>query len=191
MKQTNPYKSWFLAPYLLIFVVLLAAVFQYPKAELHLLMNSNHSPAADLFFRGLTEMGGVIPFIIIAGVIIYRFRAGIFLLAAQLAGGILVYTLKNIFSAPRPKLYFELYHPELTLPVVEGFKLWSRNSFPSGHSVTAFAFFFGLALIIKNRWWSLLLGLFPRLSLSALCCRSSGRFVYRPCRSVDLLSVLQ
>ena len=51
-------KEYFLIPYFLFFIVILAAIVQYPKAELHLLMNENHSSFSDFFFRNWTEIGG-------------------------------------------------------------------------------------------------------------------------------------
>ena len=145
--------SYFLSPYFLFFIVTLAALIQYPKAELHLLMNENHTPFGDFFYRMWTEMGGgTVPFIFLGLFLLYRYSYALYLLSAQLAGGIISLIGKRGFNEPRPLLYFQEKFSEITLPAVEGVRMYKMHSFPSGHTVTAFALFFGLALIVKNKW---------------------------------------
>jgi membrane-associated phospholipid phosphatase len=50
----------------------------------------------------------------------------------------------------RPSKYFELYE-SVQLHLVEGVNLHSLQSFPSGHTATAFSVFFFLALILKSK----------------------------------------
>ena len=157
MKKEN-YKNiqYFLVPYLIFALGLLFLILFVPKEELHLMMTRNRSHAADWFFRIWTEMGGIIPFFIVLIVMFYRYSASLFILASQLTGLFIAFIVKNIFHAPRPSLYFKEFYPEILLPVVPGFNLMTFNSFPSGHTVNAFALFFCLALIIKNKWLKLL-----------------------------------
>jgi membrane-associated phospholipid phosphatase len=49
----------------------------------------------------------------------------------------------------RPSKYFELYE-SYQLHLVEGVKLHSLQSFPSGHTATAFNLFLMMALMVKN-----------------------------------------
>ncbi|MCK4921460.1 MAG: phosphatase PAP2 family protein, partial [Bacteroidales bacterium] len=46
---------------------------------------------------------------------------------------------------------------------VPGIELHSHHSFPSGHTATAFALFFGLSLFVKNQWYKSSLLLFATL----------------------------
>ena len=153
MKRDN-YKNiqYFLVPYLTFALGLLLLILFVPKEELHLMMTRHHSVAADWFFRIWTEVGGIIPFIIIIFILFYRYSAAFFLAASQLTGLLIALIVKNIFHAPRPSLYFKEFYPEILLPTVPGFDLMTYNSFPSGHTVNAFALFFCLALITKNKW---------------------------------------
>ena len=149
--------EYFLTPYFLFFIVVLATLIQYPKAELHLLMNSNHTPAGDLFFRFWTEMGGGwLPFVFLALLLLYRYSWALYLLSAQFLGGIISLIGKRAFDEPRPLLYFQENFSEISLPLVEGVRMYKAHSFPSGHTITAFALFFGLALIVKNKWLKVL-----------------------------------
>ena len=50
---------------------------------------------------------------------------------------------------PRPTTYFD--NAEV-LHLVEGVKTHAMNSFPSGHTITAFAVFMILILIVKNNF---------------------------------------
>ena len=54
----------------------------------------------------------------------------------------------------RPSKYFELYET-YQLHLVEGVKLHSLQSFPSGHTATAFNLFLMLALMVKNNYLKL------------------------------------
>ncbi len=63
---------------------------------------------------------------------------------------IIVHTFKHIIFSDvcRPSMYFAKCSE--TLHYVEGVKLHTSHSFPSGHTASAFTIFFILALICKN-----------------------------------------
>ena len=144
---------YFLVPYILFFIVILAALFQYPKAELHLLMNSNHTVSGDWFLEKWTEVGGtVIPITIILILLFHRYSRAAYLAVALIPGFIISQLTKFVFNEPRPLFYFHQHFPEISLPVVSGVSMLSNPSFPSGHTANAFALFFALALIVKNKW---------------------------------------
>ena len=148
--------SFFLTPYILFFIVLLAALVQYPKAELHLLMNANHTPFNDFFSLLDRNWWRMVPFVFLGLLLFYRYSWTIYLLVAQFLGGIVSVIAKRAFDEPRPLLYFRENFPEINLPLVENIRIYTAHSFPSGHTITAFALFFGLALIFKKRWLNLL-----------------------------------
>ena len=149
-------RAFFLLPYFSVFFVLLLAIIFYPKEELHLMMHPHHTPFGDLFFRYTTELGGPFIYLLLLFILYRNFAAGTYLISSNIAGLIISETLKHIFAAPRPKLFFENFHPDLILPSVPGYELWLTNSFPSGHTISAFALFFGLTLISKSRWLNVL-----------------------------------
>ena len=149
--------QYFLIPYILLFIVILAALFQYPKGDLHLLMNSNHTVLGDWFFRIWTEVGGgFVPIIFIVLLLFYRYSYTAYLAVSLSIGGIISLIAKRAFNEPRPLLYFQQHFPGVTLPTVPGVDMYTTHSFPSGHTITAFALFFGLSLIVKNKWLKLL-----------------------------------
>lgn len=77
------------------------------------------------------------------------FRSSAFLAASVLSSGAFVAVVKTLCGRYRPRYLFDegLYgfHPFNTQ--------WAMNSFPSGHSQTAFAAMVALALILPNQAW--------------------------------------
>lgn len=158
MNRQNAYCYPFLIPYLLLLAVGVGLLLLYDKASLHLAMNAYHTKGLDIFFRYFTEIGGgTMPFVFIALLLLYRYSLSLYLLTAQFVGGILSFVGKRIFDKPRPFLYFQEHLPDVHLPLVEGVKIHYSYSFPSGHTITAFALFFALLLVLKDRRWSLVM----------------------------------
>lgn len=145
-------KYWaFWIPYVVFLLVLGGMIVWNEKAELHLWLNSAHTAAGDVFFKYYTVVGEWVPFAVAAGLLLYRYRAALLVLGAQLASGLVAQVLKRAFDLPRPKRFFEACCPEVQLPVVEGVRLHASHSFPSGHTASAFALFLALAFLTDRR----------------------------------------
>jgi len=136
-------------PFLLVSLFLL--IF-YGKGPSHLLVNQWNSPITDIFFKYVTHLGdGAVFAIVILVLAFVRFRWALYELFAALITLIFVFIAKQLIfkGAPRPIAFFE---NDETLHLVEGVKMHSWNSFPSGHTITAFAIFVTLVLIAKNNY---------------------------------------
>lgn len=142
---------WFFLPFLVW--VIIGAVLQlcmYSHAELFLAINHAHCPVADVLMTGLTYLGDGITFGLLLVVILALRKIRLFFSAATilLIVAIIVQTAKHVFNALRPMHYF------LDTSVVHTVK-WvtthGSNSFPSGHTTSAFAMFCFLALISNNK----------------------------------------
>ena len=165
MKKLNQFikeNGAFVYPTIVVWCVGLALVLSISKADIHLFSNRLNSPVADVFFRYYTQMGETIPFVVAGVILFFNVRKASFLLAVLLVETIISSSLKNFFRAERPKLFFEKLG--IQLHVAEGVSLNSWNSFPSGHTMAAFAFLFGLASMIKNRNWKVVLFLLALLT---------------------------
>lgn len=149
-------EKYFIIPYVVVVLFIVVLLYNFNRTDLHLILTEHRTSFTDYFFKYWTEFGGNIPFIVIGLLFFYRYSTALYLLSAQVVGSIFSVTFKHIFSTPRPSLYFRQYFPDLHLPKVEGVHLHTMNSMPSGHTITAFAFFFGIALISKNKYVSLL-----------------------------------
>lgn len=114
-------------------------------------MNSYHNDWLDIFFIYFTWLGdGLIS--IVAVIILAAFKKlkpAITLLLAYITSGIVCQILKHLYNHPRPKLFFDQY--SIDYEFIEGVTLYSENSFPSGHSATAFTMATVLALIYNDK----------------------------------------
>ncbi len=143
----------FLIPYLIILLIggIVTAVFT--KFQIHSTLNQLNCTAADFFFKYITFLGsGWFLVIIMAIVAILKKEKAGGLLMSALIFNFLVQLLKHTIKAYRPAKYFELYFPDYPLHLVEGVKMHYMNSFPSGHTATAFAIFFFLAFLARKDW---------------------------------------
>lgn len=116
-------------------------------------MNALHTPFLDVLMQYWTLLGdGLLLVITVAGLLMISFRYFFTGLAAFAIGGLGAQVLKRlIFSdMPRPLKFFELAGGGEQLYLVEGIDLHSWLSFPSGHTSTAFAVFFALALMTRS-----------------------------------------
>jgi len=136
----------------LFIISLLLAVLIYGKKPLHLFVNQFNTPFQDVFFKYYTNFGDGLFAIIILIILLFfiNFRDFFIGLATFLISGILSQVLKKIFFSDqlRPSKCFDSNE----LHYVKGVVLHSFNSFPSGHSTTAFAIFLFLAYVIKNKF---------------------------------------
>jgi len=144
-------KYWaFYLPYLLFALTLSVLIVSNSKPDLHLWLTSFNSPSADIFFHYYTYVGDWIPYLIIAGLLFYSYRMALFVLIAQLTTGLISIIIKQTWNEPRPVLYFKQHFPTLQLHRIVGEHLNTVHSFPSGHTITAFALFLALAFYAKK-----------------------------------------
>ena len=148
-KILNSAPEFFILYILFIFTsIFLLSIFG--KATIEIWCNSHNSPFFDKFFALYTNVGdGIFATIITLIILFYRTGYAIMLAITNIVVGIISQLFKHqVFdNAVRPKVYFKGIYD---LHFVEGVKVWSSNSMPSGHSATAFAIFLCLALFVKN-----------------------------------------
>ena len=150
MKNLKQYWVFWLSYF--VFVLMLGGLLIWnEKADLHLWLNSVHTPFLDVFFKYYTWVGEWVPFVVVAGLLFYRYRAALLLLSAQVVSGLVTQVFKRIFNAPRPKRFFADHFPEIDLPQVLDVRMHSWHSFPSGHTTSAFALFLALTFLTKRK----------------------------------------
>lgn len=143
-------------PVIIILLTGILFLLLFDKAEIHLVLNAWYSPFFDSFFRYATYLGDGLIFPIVAVLLAFvRWR---YFLSFVLCG-ILVLLCTAILKQgvfhgmPRPVSFFE---HKADLRLVEGVEMARQNSFPSGHTTTAFAALGFLALMVNLRWAQLL-----------------------------------
>lgn len=148
--------KWFLIPYIIVLIVVFPCFIIYSKPDLHLFLNGFHNQYFDWIFKYMTWMGnGIFICTIVVITMFFSFRNSVFVFTSYITTGVFTQILKLIVfpEVDRPVTYFQGI---ADLHFVEGVKLLSSRSFPSGHATSAFAFFLCLAILVKNKWVKLL-----------------------------------
>jgi membrane-associated phospholipid phosphatase len=120
----------------------------------------------DYYFYHVTKLGEEAGFFII-GIILWL-RSWRKMVMIALLGGIVTlasYLLKEFFEQERPSIYLKRIGWEGPLDVLDYQLLSGHASFPSGHSMAAWALFTLTAVLIRKTWVSLLC-LFMAVSVS-------------------------
>lgn len=152
MKQLLKDNSPFLIPYLLFLTAGAILIGKYEKGNEILYINSLHSTFFNHFFVWVTKLAELPGLIFVLLVTLYiSYGKGLITLLNILATAGLVQFLKHVVfdSQVRPAEFFKNTHDLLFVP---GVQMAYHNSFPSGHTATAFAMFFTLSLFSKNKW---------------------------------------
>lgn len=153
-KASNFYFTYF------FFLVIGVAFFFYQENGGFVLgLNRIHNIALNYFFRFWTYGGDGVFFAIVAVWLLFTRRnyGYVYLLIGAIQGAISFFMKQVLFAgSPRPKVFFE---DRQVLNFVEGVDVLSFNSFPSGHTITAFSIACFIALMLQNTRWSFFLAL--------------------------------
>jgi membrane-associated phospholipid phosphatase len=145
--------------------LIIGALFQvfFTQTEIMFWINEHHSKALDVLFKYATLLGE--DTIFLGLFLCFAFMHYVqeskksfemkFLLAAWLVKVIVSVSLKNIFNLPRPMEVYQHLGREIHL--VEGITIHHWQSFPSGHTMTAFAFACFIAIVFKQPKWGILM----------------------------------
>lgn len=158
MTLSSVYKQnrLFFAGYFLLIILALALLVGFQKVEGHVFLNPWHYRLLDYVFRVFTILGDGL-FIISFAILLFLFKnkfLALMVIAGYVLSGIPVQIIKSYIDAPRPALFLkEINYSHF----VEGVTLHNYNSFPSGHTASAFALAVILAITIKNKWIGLII----------------------------------
>lgn len=145
----------FFAGYFLFLLYFSSLLFFFSKADGFLLLNNYHNKAADWFFDIYTNVGdglfsvAVFIILLLAG----RKLLAIEVLLAYSLSGIVSQICKRFFATPRPKTFLLQHHIDYAYS--NSIELAGNTSFPSGHTISAFALAAILSLNAKNKWMGL------------------------------------
>lgn len=132
-KDIPAFSFYMLLSSIVIFMILL----NYSNEGFSIYINHLHQPISDLFFKYVTHLGDGLMLLLFVPIIFFKKSAyGFILSVGALVHFIFILLGKQVFfhGAPRPMLHFN----EMSLHAVEGVKIAFYNTFPSGHTATAF-----------------------------------------------------
>ncbi len=158
IKRHDIYINTFFLLALIIFIITGAIIqFLFTKQELVLALNKFAGHKPDMVFKIVTHAGSGVLFILpVIYFLLRRFWIAIGCTITLLFTGVFVYILKQLFfkGMPRPTV---LIDASQFTHIIDNYKYHSYNTFPSGHTLSAFAFFGFLALLTKSRVLGILL----------------------------------
>jgi len=145
--------AFFFVPFALFLIVGAGLLLAMEQGDAVLFFNDWHGTAADRFFYYTNWLGDGLVFLpAILGMLFYRYRFAVTLPLLGASVSFFTQSAKRLFAHPRPLAYFRDLQLTDQLVPVEGVTLHSgMNSFPSGHTMTAFALFAFLALSLPNK----------------------------------------
>ncbi|RME39714.1 MAG: phosphatase PAP2 family protein, partial [Deltaproteobacteria bacterium] len=121
---------------------------------------SQHRTAwANLLFTWGTKLGEPVAYVVVGLVLAFRsLRAAVSLPVAGVVVSVVSVVLKLFFGHDRPFVWFQKMRPDEVLTLVDGVHVYTgATSFPSGHTMSAFALFTLAALWGSRRaWWQVL-----------------------------------
>lgn len=158
--QSLNYKNFRIGLILSMLCALVLFIFSFflGKNNFFLLLNADLGIFADYFFRFFSDLGNGLLWIPLLVYFIYSGRKKLlpFLISCFALTTLLTQACKYLIVPdelrPTAAITTEFIH------TVKGVTVYATASFPSGHTATAFVFYFIFCLVIKNDWW-LIVGL--------------------------------
>lgn len=148
------YNPWFSITILILFNIGLLVNYYVPYGNEILYFNPWRMEPLNWFFRFCSGLGEAwaYGFFVLLLLLVGRYRYAILILVAGILVLPLQYYLKDIIGTDRPLTYFEKLERIQEVARVTGVELNSgQTSFPSGHTIGAFALYSVLAAIFAER----------------------------------------
>ncbi len=147
-----------------IWVVLLTFLVAFvPKGDSFHFINSHHTFWADILFTIYTYFGDglFVIAVFIAYCCMQQWNNARAILGTYIFSGVICCMLKNLFHAGRPA---SIFHGDRTFHVVSWLPVAYINSFPSGHTTSAFAMSATIAIVSKNKSFGIITFVFAALT---------------------------
>ena len=155
MKQLIKNNLPFFIPYASIWICTLVIVLMTTKLQQMTFVNQHTNWWGDWFFYDATQLGE--GWFFVAMIILFLFIGygkSLILTASLALSGLLSSSLKWYFDTLRPMAFFK--DSKIIWHYVDGVVINIHQSFPSGHTTTAFALFTLFTLFSKNKNWGFL-----------------------------------
>lgn len=152
--QSKEYQHFRTAIIFCLIIAFVLAVFVaiYGKDKSFLVINGHYSLRADYFFNYVTYLGdGLIWVPLFLYVLLFKRDFFIAVLVALVICTLITYGFKRIIFADDPRPLRLLHGLARAVPIMEGRDNYI-NSFPSGHTSTAFTFALLLAFLVRRNF---------------------------------------
>ena len=148
---------YFVIPYLAILCVCLAVKIRYDRETVYYAINAYHSSQADYMAPYITDIGDGLTIILLSLLmLLFNYRSSFLLFTSYVLTSLVAQVLKYSIHMPRPGNYFK--DKLAGIHFVKGaYVIGGIQSFPSGHTVTAFSAGVVLTYLLKNKLWGIAL----------------------------------
>lgn len=154
---------YFFIPYLAVLCACLVIKLLYSKEQIYFAVNGIYNNTADFLAPYITDIGDGLTIIFLSAILLlFSYRSAFLLASSYLATSIVAQAIKYCVYSPRPRVYFEDQIDKLRF-VKDVYVVGGIQSFPSGHTVTAFSAGVVLTYLIRNKLWGLALLLLAML----------------------------
>jgi len=151
-------KDFFLFGHVGVLLILLIFQLQFSQLSISLWVNQYHNYFLDFICLYGTYLGdGIFIVLVCLGLFFYKPKIAIVLLLSYLLSSGLTQALKHfVFSDYNRPLFFLRDLPPNSYYSIPGAEWVLKNSFPSGHTTSAFSFFAALSLLVQEKYLKLL-----------------------------------
>jgi len=155
--------QYFLIPYLVVLSGFFLIKLLYTRREIYFAVNGLYNNIADFLAPYITDIGDGLTIVVLSLIlVIFSYRNAFLLFTSFLLTALAAQILKYSINSPRPRAYFDSEISRLRF--VDGVHVVAGiQSFPSGHTVTAFSAGIVLTYLIKNKLWGVALLLLAML----------------------------
>jgi len=155
--STKYFDPFYFIPFVIAWVAAVVYLTMHQQGDFVIGVNNQHTALGSFYFRYASWLGNTITYlwIFIAFLILRKRREAKMLVGIVLLTTVVIMTMKAFCFPPnlRPKAFLV----DIPLKFVEGVKVYTQNSFPSGHTAGAFGWTLFLALLYKKPWFSMLM----------------------------------
>lgn len=139
-------------------LILSATIYLFSKeqGDLVLQLNQHRTPGRDTLFIVVTQLAEPLSYLLVVAVFaLYRYRTAFFTIAVGATASIIALSLKETFQHARPLRWFydnanHLWHALDRFDPLVYNNSWAYSSFPSGHTISAFALFSFIAFNARH-----------------------------------------
>lgn len=147
--------AWFFTAFSLFLFIVGYFVLYNEHGDAIYFFSDRRTDFGNLFFLYFTKMGEEFVYILVLILLLFvRYKYALIVPLVGLTVAIVSFSSKAFFAQPRPGLFFETLQVLEDINLIEGVRLNNgHTSFPSGHTMSAFALYTFLALCWPHKKW--------------------------------------